>query len=245
MDQFSRTRLLLGSDAVARLQRAHVAVFGLGGVGGICAETLARAGIGRLTVVDKDCVNITNVNRQVVATLDAVGRPKTEVMRERIASLNPACQVDARQCFFLPDTASEFDFAAFDYAVDALDTVTAKLLFIETAHAADTPFVSCMGAANKCDPSAFRVADISKTEICPLAKIIRKETRKRGIRHFKVVYSPEEPLVPRAEEESEGPDPGRRSLPGTHPAVPPAAGLLLAAEVINDLTNSYDAMSFS
>ncbi|MBQ9068376.1 MAG: tRNA threonylcarbamoyladenosine dehydratase [Eggerthellaceae bacterium] len=201
----------------------------------MCTETLARAGIGQLTVVDKDDVGLTNLNRQIIATHETAGRAKVDVMRERIQSINPTCKVNAVRCFFLPDTASAFDFGTFDYAVDALDTVTAKLLFIETAFAAGTPFVSCMGTANKCDPSKLCVADISKTHICPLAKIIRKETRKRGIRHFKVVYSPEEPLVPRADEESERPDPGRRSLPGTHPAVPPTAGLLLAAEVINDL----------
>lgn len=239
MDQFSRTRLLLGSAAVDTLARAHVAVFGLGGVGGICAETLARAGVGRLTIVDKDEVNLTNVNRQVVATLGSVGQPKVDAMRQRILSINPDCQLDAHQCFFLPDTAEQFDFSTFDYAVDALDTVTAKLLFIETAHAAGTPFISCMGAANKCDPSAFQVADINKTKICPLAKIIRKECGKRGIKHFKVVYSEEQPREPLlSEEENEGPDPGRRTLPGTHPAVPPAAGLLLAAEVINDLAGA-------
>lgn len=235
MDQFSRTRLLLGSDAVDALTQAHVAVFGLGGVGGICAETLARAGVGQLTIVDKDAVNITNINRQVIATTQSVGQPKVEAMQQRIEAINPACTVHARQCFFLPDTVHEFDFSQFDYAVDALDTVTAKLLFIDTAFAAGVPFISCMGAANKLDPSAFQVADISKTHICPLAKIIRKECRRKGIKHFKVVYSPEEPLVPREDEECETPDPGRRSLPGTHPAVPPAAGLLLAAEVINDL----------
>ena len=218
------------------LSRAHVAVFGLGGVGGICAETLARAGVGQLTVVDKDAVNITNINRQVIATNDNIGQAKVEAMKQRIAAINPACQVNAIQCFFLPDTADQFDFSTFDYAVDALDTVTAKLLFIETAHAAGTPFISCMGAANKCDPAAFQVADINKTKICPLAKIIRKESGKRGIKHFKVVYSEEEPREPLlSEEENEGPDPGRRTLPGTHPAVPPAAGLLLASEVINDL----------
>ena len=243
MDQFSRTRLLLGSAAVDALATAHVAVFGLGGVGGICAETLARAGVGRLTVVDKDSVNPTNINRQVLATHNSVGRAKVDVARERIAAINPACQVDARACFFLPDTLGQFDFSSFDYCIDALDTVTAKLLFIEAASAAGTPFISCMGAANKCDPSLFRVADISKTEICPLAKIIRKETRKRGIRHFKVVYSPEAPRAPHVEEEAESPDPGRRSLPGTHPAVPPAAGLLLAAETIADLIANMPAIN--
>ena len=236
MDQFSRTRLLLGSTAVDALAHAHVAVFGLGGVGGICAETLARAGVGKLTIVDKDDVNVTNINRQVIATHESVGQAKVEAMRERITQINPACQVEAYQCFFLPDTADQFDFSVFNYAVDALDTVTAKLLFIETAHAAGIPFISCMGAANKCDPSAFRVADINKTKICPLAKIIRKECRKRGIKHFKVVYSEEEPREPLLDEEHESPDPGRRSLPGTHPAVPPAAGLLLASEVIRDIT---------
>ena len=235
MDQFSRTRLLLGSTAVDTLAHAHVAVFGLGGVGGICAETLARAGVGQLTIVDKDVVSETNINRQVLATHETIGRAKVDIMRERIAAINPACQVNAIQCFFLPDTADQFDFSAFDYAVDALDTVTAKLLFIETAHTAGTPFISCMGAANKVNPAGFKVADINKTKICPLAKIIRKESGKRGIKHFKVVYSEEDVLEPRPDETSEAPDPGRRTLPGTHPAVPPAAGLLLAAEVINDL----------
>ncbi len=235
MDQFSRTRLLLGSSAVEALAHAHVAVFGLGGVGGICAETLARAGVGHLTIVDKDVVGETNINRQVLATHETIGQAKVDTMRARIAAINPTCQVNASQCFFLPDTADQFDFATFDYAVDALDTVTAKLLFIERATAAGIPFVSCMGTANKVDPAGFKVADINKTKICPLAKIIRKECGKRGIKHFKVVYSEEDVLEPHADEASEAPDPGRRSLPGTHPAVPPAAGLLLAAEVINDL----------
>ena len=247
LNQFARTQLLLGEDAMRTLALAHVAVFGLGGVGGHAAEALARCGIGALTLVDHDKVSLTNLNRQTVALASTIGRYKAEAMAERVADINPECRVTPRICFYLPDTADEIDLAQFDYVVDAVDNVTAKLLLAERAQAAGTPIISSMGTANKLDPTMLRVADINKTEICPLAKIIRKECRKRGIKRLKVVYSPEIACPPSGEaqaaylEEAAASDPaardkfGRAGVPGTVPFVPAAAGLLLASEVVKDL----------
>ena len=229
------------------LARAHVAVFGLGGVGGFAAEALARSGVGHLTLVDHDQVSPTNVNRQIVALTSTLGQGKADVMAARVKDINPDCHVAALRCFFLPNTAHTVDLSAFDYIVDAVDTVTAKLLLIERAQEAGTPIVSCMGSANKLDPTALRVADIYETSICPLAKIIRKECRKRGIRHLKVVYSTEPAMQPSPEaqqsyqEDMRISNPncidkfGRAGIPGSTAFVPPAAGLILASEVVRDL----------
>lgn len=229
------------------LEASRVAVFGLGGVGGYAAEALARSGVGSLDLIDHDCVSLTNINRQIIATTSTVGTPKVEVMAQRIADINPACRVTAHQCFYLPDTADTIDFADFDYVVDAVDTVTAKLLLIQRAHEAGVPIISSMGTANKLDPTALEVADIYDTSICPLAKIIRKECRKRGVEHLKVVYSKEPAQVP-SEQAQEAyraealtaqpatPDTfGRSGIPGSTAFVPPAAGLILASEVVKDL----------
>lgn len=241
LDQFSRTRLLLGDAALERLSRARVAVFGIGGVGGHAAEALARSGVGSLVLVDHDDVSLTNVNRQVVATLSVVGQPKVDVMAERIASINPACQVERRACFFLPDMADDFDFGTYDYVLDCVDTVTAKLLLIARAREAGVPLISSMGAANKLDPTRFEVADIEQTSIDPLARIIRKECRKRGLGHFKVVFSTE-PAVRVSDEAmaqaiADEPDAGasRHGIPGSVAFVPSVAGLIMAGEVVRDL----------
>ena len=246
-NRFSRTQLLFGPEAMDTLARAHVAVFGIGGVGGFCAEALARSGVGAIDLVDHDVVSPTNINRQIVALESTIGQAKAHVMAQRIADINPACHVTPHTCFYLPDTADEIDLAQFDYVVDAVDTVTAKLLLIERTHAAGTPIISSMGAANKLDPTALEVADINKTSICPLAKIIRKECRKRGIDHLKVVYS-REPAVQPSEEaqkayleaaDDSAPDKfGRAGIPASNAFVPPAAGLILASEVVKDLIAS-------
>lgn len=230
--QFERTGLLLGEEAVALLQKKRVAVFGIGGVGGFTAEALVRSGIGAIDIIDKDVVDITNINRQIIAVHSTVGRPKVEVMRERLLDVNPDCEIRMHECFFLPETAEQFDFSVYDYVVDAVDTVTAKLELALRAEQAGTPIISAMGAGNKLDPSRFEVADISKTSVCPLARVMRRELKKRGIDHLKVVYSREEPLTPKQRLE-EG---GRRSLPGSVAFVPSVAGLMIASEVIRDLT---------
>ncbi|MBO7702515.1 MAG: tRNA threonylcarbamoyladenosine dehydratase [Eggerthellaceae bacterium] len=246
-NRFSRTQLLFGPEAMDTLARARVAVFGIGGVGGFCAEALARSGVGAIDLVDHDVVSPTNINRQIVALESTIGQAKAHVMAQRIADINPACRVTPHTCFYLPDTVDEIDLAQFDYVVDAVDTVTAKLLLIERAHAAGTPIISSMGAANKLDPTALEVTDINKTSICPLAKIIRKECRKRGIDHLKVVYS-REPAVQPSEEaqkayleaaDEAAPDKfGRAGIPASNAFVPPAAGLILASEVVKDLIAS-------
>lgn len=235
-DAFSRTELLLGTDAMQRLAKASVIVFGVGGVGGFVVEALARSGVGRIDVVDDDEVAPSNVNRQILATAQTMGRPKVEVAAERIRSINPNCKAVAHRCFYLPQTADRFDLSTYDYVVDAVDTVTAKLHIIARAKAAGVPVISSMGAANKLDPCAFRVADIDKTSICPLARIIRKEARKRGLGHFKVVFSTEEPVVRRGLDSEPGdPHPRRSGTPGSVAFVPSVAGLILAGEVVRDL----------
>lgn len=236
MDQLSRTRLLLGEEAMQRLRHAKVAVFGLGGVGGYTVEALARSGIGALTLVDHDTISLTNLNRQIFATHATIGQYKAEVAARRVAEIDPQIAVSACKTFYTPQTAGEFDFSQFDYIIDAIDTVTGKLALIQQAKAAGTPIISCMGTGNKLDPTAFRVADIHKTSGCHLARIMRKECRKRGIDSLKVVYSPEEPIEPQIDPENrELPPEGRRALPGSCAFVPSVAGLLIAAEVINDL----------
>ncbi len=233
-EQFSRTQLLLGEAAMEKLSRARVAVFGIGGVGGYTVEALARCGIGQLDLIDSDTVSVSNINRQILATHKSVGRWKVDVAAERIADINPDCIVRTHNCFYLPDTADQFDFTQYDYIVDAIDTVTGKLLLVRRAHEAGTPIISCMGTGNKLDPTAFEVADITKTSVCPLARIMRKELKKRGIAHLKVVYSREDALTPVGAEE-EMKLLGKRQIPGSTAFVPAAAGLILAGEVVKDL----------
>ena len=234
-EQFLRTEMLLGRDAIEKLHSARVAVFGLGGVGGYAVEALARSGIGSLDLIDSDTVSVSNLNRQILATHSTVGMLKVDAARQRVLDINPACNVKIYPIFYTPDTADQFDFAQYDYIVDAIDTVTGKLALVERAKAADTPIICCMGTGNKLDASAFRVADISKTTMCPLARVMRKELAKRGIRHLKVVYSQEETLTPTGWEE-EAAALGKRQIPGSVAFGPGAAGLLLAGEVVRDLT---------
>ena len=196
LEQFLRTEMLLGSEALTRLQSARVAVFGLGGVGGYAVEALARSGVGSLDLIDSDTVSVSNLNRQILATHSTVGMLKVDAARQRVQDINPACNVKTYPIFYTPDTADSFDFTQYDYIVDAIDTVTGKLALVERAKAAGTPIICCMGTGNKLDASAFQVADISKTSMCPLARVMRKELSKRGIRHLKVVYSQEEAMTP-------------------------------------------------
>ena len=233
INEFSRTELLLGADGMEKLKRARVAVFGIGGVGGYAVEALARAGIGALDLIDNDVISLTNINRQIIALHSTVGLPKTDVMAARVRDINPECEVRTYQTFYGPDTAEEFDFAQYDYIIDAIDTVTGKLALAVNAQKANTPIISSMGTGNKLDPTAFTVTDIYKTSFCPLARIMRKELRKRGIERLKVVYSEEEALTPEGVTE-ELPQ-GRRSIPGSVSFVPSAAGLILAGEVIKDI----------
>lgn len=234
MDPYSRTRLLLGDAAMEKLKNAKVAVFGLGGVGGYVVEALARSGIGALELVDHDSVSLTNLNRQILATRDTLGMDKVQAAAQRVSAINPSIQVTARKCFYLPETAHEFDFSEYTYVVDAIDTVTGKLMLVQAAKAAGTPIISCMGTGNKLDPTAFRVADISETSVCPLARIIRKECKKRGIGRLKVVFSTEDPIQATPDDLSELPE-GRNALPGSVCFVPAAAGMVIAGEVIKDI----------
>ena len=233
-EQFLRTAMLLGEEAVDRLQKARVAVFGIGGVGGYTVEALARSGIGQIDLIDSDAVSVSNINRQILATHSTVGMPKVEAAKQRILDINPGCIVRTHQVFYTPETADRFDFRDYDYIVDAIDTVTGKLALVERAMDAGTPIICCMGTGNKLDASAFQVADISKTSMCPLARIMRKELSKRGIKHLKVVYSQEEALTPTGWEE-EAAALGKRQIPGSVAFVPGAAGLILAGEVIRDI----------
>ena len=233
-EQFSRTQILLGEAAVEKLKNARVAVFGVGGVGGYTVEALARCGVGNLDLIDSDTVSVSNINRQILATHSTVGMLKVEAAKARILDINPDCNVRTYPIFYLPETAEQFDFTAYDYIVDAIDTVTGKLQLVERAVAVGTPIICSMGTGNKLDPSAFQVADISKTSMCPLARIMRKELKKRGINHLKVVYSQEEALTPEVDEE-ELKRTGKRQIPGSVAFVPGAAGLILAGEVIKDI----------
>ena len=234
-EPFLRTAMLLGEEAICKLQASRVAVFGLGGVGGYTVEALARAGVGQLDLVDNDTVSPSNLNRQLLATYKTIGMAKTEAAKQRVLDINPECVVRTHQVFYTPETAGQFDFSQYDYIVDAIDTVTGKLQLVEQAVAAGRPIISSMGTGNKLDATAFQVADISKTSMCPLARIMRKELGKRGIKHLKVVYSQEEALSPTGWEE-EAAALGKRQIPGSTPFVPGAAGLILAGEVIRDLT---------
>lgn len=233
--EFTRTTLLFGEEAMERLAASRVAVFGIGGVGGYAVEALARSGVGTLHLIDDDTVSVTNVNRQIIATQATIGRAKVDVAKERVLDINPDAVVHTHKTFYLPQTAAEFDFTKFDYVIDAIDTVTGKLMLVQAAKEAGTPVISCMGAGNKLDPTAFEVADISKTSICPLARVMRKELGKRGIKHLKVVYSKEQALTPAApQEEADGLHP-KRQTPGSNAFVPAVAGLILAGEVVKDL----------
>lgn len=219
---FSRTEILLGAEGVNRLRRASVAVFGIGGVGGYVVEALARSGVGHLHLIDHDTVSVSNLNRQIIATVSTIGRYKVDVAKERVLDINPEAEVSVYRTFFVPDMAEEFDFAGYDYVVDAIDTVTGKLALIMEAKQAGTPVISSMGAGNKLDASAFEVADIYRTSVCPLAKVMRRELKKRGVRKLKVVYSREQPV-------------SNNRPPGSNAFVPAAAGLVLAGEVVKDL----------
>ena len=248
LNQFSRTQLVFGEEAMQRLAGARVAVFGIGGVGGYTVEALARSGIGQLDLIDDDKVCITNVNRQLLATLKTVGQYKVDVAKERIAEINPKCRVNSFKTFYMPDTKVEFDFSQYDYIVDAIDTVKGKLALVENAQKAGTPIISSMGAGNKVDAAAFEVADIYETSVCPLARVMRYECRRRGIKKLKVVYSKEKPIRPMEDMSISCRrhcvcPPGtrkctvRRDIPGSTAFVPSVAGLIIAGEVIKDLTD--------
>lgn len=237
-NQFSRTELLIGKENLQRLARARVAIFGVGGVGGYVVEALARSGVGTLDLIDSDKVVLSNLNRQIIATYDTIGQYKVDAAKARVLSINPQAVVNAYRIFYLPETASQFDFASYDYVVDAIDTVTGKLMLAEQAQKSGTPIISSMGAGNKMDASAFEVADIYETSVCPLAKVMRRELKKRGIRKLKVVYSKETPLTPRMAEQICGQDAAggrRRQTPGSMAFVPSVAGLIIAGEVVRDL----------
>lgn len=247
LDQFSRTRLVFGNEGVEALRNARVIVFGCGGVGGYVCESLVRSGLGAIDIVDDDKVCLTNINRQVIATWKTIGEDKVDAMEQHLLDISPDCKITKHKCFYLPDTAGQFDFAQYDYIVDCVDTVTAKLNLVTKAKAVGTPIISAMGAGNKLDPTAIRIADISETSICRLARIIRKELRKRGIKGLKVAYSPE-PTVKLAEDGKAGCAAGcvcppgsertclqRRSVPGSNAFVPAAMGLAIGAEVAKDL----------
>lgn len=234
-EEFCRTALLLGKDGVERLSQAKVAVFGVGGVGSYCVEALARAGIGTLILFDSDRIAVSNINRQLIALHSTVGMLKTEVAARRIADINPDCHVIQYPVFFLPENAAQYDLSGCSYIVDAVDTVAAKLSIIQLAMEKDIPVISCMGAGNKLDPTRFEVADISHTSVCPLARVMRRELKKRGIEHCKVVYSQEPALSPAVTDEQLPDGSSRRAIPGSVSFVPSAAGLILAGEVIKDL----------
>lgn len=232
-EEFSRLELLIGQEAMSRLTRKRVAVFGIGGVGGHVAEALARSGVGALDLIDKDTVDMTNLNRQIVALHSTIGKSKVDVMKERILDINPECQVHACQCFYLPETKDDFDFFQYDYVVDAVDTVTAKIQLVMEAKRCKTPIISSMGAGNKMNPAAFEVADLYQTSVCPLARAMRRELKKRGISQLKVVYSREEAIHPDFPE-------GEEVVPGSNAFVPSVAGLILASEVVKDLMKNPD-----
>ena len=248
LNQFSRTELLLGHDNMEKLKNARVAVFGIGGVGGFTVEALARSGVGTLDLIDDDRVCLTNINRQIIATRKTIGQYKVDAAKERIMDINPDAVVNTYKTFFMPDTADTFDFSVYDYVVDAIDTVTGKIMLVEAAQKAGTPIISSMGAGNKLDPTAFEVADIYKTSVCPLAKVMRRELKKRGIRKLKVVYSKEKALTPIDDTANSCKShcicpPGsartctqRRQIPGSTAFVPSVVGLIIAGEVIKDLT---------
>jgi len=230
-EQFERTGLLLGQKAVEELGQKRVAVFGIGGVGGFVVEALVRSGIGSIDIIDKDTVSVTNINRQLIATHSTIGQSKVHVMKQRILDINPDCRVYVYDCFYLPDTAEQFEFEQYDYIVDAVDTVTAKIELVVQAQKAGVPIISSMGAGNKLDPARFEVADISKTSVCPLARVMRRELKKRDIFHLKVIYSKEEPMT----QKKQSSDGSKSVLQGSVAFVPSVAGLMIAGEVIKDI----------
>ncbi len=248
MDQFARTQLLLGVDAMERLKKSRVAVFGVGGVGGYSVEALARSGVGAIDLIDDDKVCLTNINRQIIADVKTIGKYKVDVAKDRILGINPKCKVTTHQCFYLPENAGDFDFKEYDYVIDAVDTVTAKINLVMQANECGVPVISSMGAGNKLDPTAFMVSDIYKTSVCPLAKVMRRELKKRNIKKLKVVYSKEQPIVPMEDESiscrshcvcppgAERKCTDRRAIPGSVAFVPSVVGLIIAGEVIKDLT---------
>ena len=233
-NQFSRTELLLGKEKMQKLAAARVCIFGIGGVGGYVAEALARSGVGHLELVDNDVVCLSNLNRQIIATHETVGQYKVDVMKERILSINPAAEVTVHKCFYLPETRAQFDFTNYDYVVDAIDTVAGKIALVLQAEENGTPIISSMGAGNKLDPAAFQVADIYQTTVCPLAKVMRRELKRRGVKKLKVVYSKELPVAVQSDEESLQSS-SRRGIPGSIAFVPSVAGLIIAGEVVKDL----------
>jgi tRNA A37 threonylcarbamoyladenosine dehydratase len=251
--EFSRTERLLGKEAIERLRTSSVAVFGIGGVGSHAAEGLARSGIGTIGLFDHDTVCLSNINRQLIATHRTLGRKKVDVMKERIADINPSCTVLAFDCFYTAGNADDFDLSRYDYIVDAIDTISSKLVLIERAKKAGVPIISCMSAGNKLNPAAFDVADIRDTSVCPIARVLRKELKARGIRSLKVVYSREVSLKPSGGEPADGRDAGasppfiggkdssRRQIPGSVSFVPPVAGFILASEVVKDLIKAIPA----
>ena len=257
LNQFSRTELLFGKEAMDILENSRVAVFGVGGVGGYTVEALVRSGVGAIDVIDDDKVCLTNLNRQIIATRKTIGQYKTDVCKERIHDINPNCEVTVHKCFFLPENAEEFPFAQYDYVVDAVDTVTAKIELVMKAKEMKVPIISSMGAGNKLDPSAFRVADIYKTKMCPLAKVMRRELKQRGVKKLKVVYSEEKPTRPLEDMAISCRNqcicpPGakhkcteRRDIPGSVAFVPSVVGLIIAGEVIKDLTVEERAIYFN
>lgn len=242
LNRFSRTQLLYGREVMDHLATCRVAVFGIGGVGGYVVEALARSGIGALDLIDNDKVSLTNINRQIIATTKTVGQYKVDAAKERVLDINPDCKVTTYKVFYLPDTQDQFDLGEYDYVVDAIDTVTGKLAIIENAKKAGVPVISSMGAGNKTDPAAFEVADIYETSICPLAKVMRRECRKRGIESLKVVYSKEEPVRPIEDMPVECTQ--RRDIPGSTAFVPSVVGLIIAGEIINDLAAKAEESAY-
>lgn len=232
---YSRTAMLLGEDAINKLKGSRVAVFGIGGVGGYVVEALVRAGIGAIDLIDNDEVCESNLNRQIIATRSTLGMAKVDAMEARIRDINPACRVKKYQCFYLPETAGQFDFTQYSYVVDAIDTVTGKIQLVMQAKEAEVPIISSMGTGNKLNPTELEVADIYKTSVCPLAKVMRRELKKRGVERLKVVYSKEEPCTPLVEHKEENANLVRRATPGSVSFVPSVAGLIIASEVIKDL----------
>ena len=230
-EKFSRTEMLIGAEAIEKLKGSRIAVFGVGGVGGFVVEALARAGVGAIDLIDNDTVSVSNINRQIIALTSTVGRPKTEVMAERILDINPEAKVNCINKFVLPDNIDEFDFEAYDYIVDAIDTVSGKLAIIEKAYFLGKPVISSMGTGNKLDPTRFQITDINKTSVCPLARVMRYELKKRGVKKLKVLFSDEEPMKPSDEQKNEN----GKAIPASISFVPSAAGLIIASQVIKDL----------
>ena len=229
-EEFSRTAYVYGEEAIEKLNKARVAVFGVGGVGGYICEALVRAGVGSIDIFDRDTVSVSNINRQIIALHSTVGRPKVEVMKERMLDINPDCKINAYNVFYLPENADEFDLSGYDYIADAVDTVAAKLEIAERTYKLGIPTISAMGAGNKTDPTRFEVADIANTTVCPLARVMRKELKARGVKKYKVVYSKEEPRKSGVTDEETG-----KAIPGSLSFVPSAMGLIMAGEIVNDL----------